>query len=81
LSKVIIISQGVHSSSIHNSGSSTQSQNQSPPTSPRGGNTKTNMEGIDNTLRLPKFKGVGSEDLEQHLFFCETVWAAKRHIR
>jgi hypothetical protein len=35
------------------------------------------MEGIDNTLRLPKFKGVGSEDPKQHLFVCETVWAAK----
>jgi hypothetical protein len=33
------------------------------------------MEGIDNTLRLHEFNGVGSEDPEQHLFFCKTVWA------
>jgi hypothetical protein len=35
------------------------------------------MVGVDNTLRLPEFKGVGSEDPEQHLFVCEIVWAAK----
>jgi hypothetical protein len=35
------------------------------------------MAGVDNTLRLPKFKGVGLEDLDEHLFVCETVWAAK----
>ena len=35
------------------------------------------MAGVDNTLKLPKFQGVGSEDLEQHLFFYETSWAAK----
>jgi hypothetical protein len=79
LSKSIIVSQGVQSSSSQNSGSSvqSQSQNQSPPTSPRGGTTQANMVGVDNTLRLPEFKGVGSEDPEQHLFVCETVWAAK----
>jgi hypothetical protein len=38
---------------------------------------QTNMAGVDNTLRLPEFKGVGLEDLKQHLFFCEIVWAAK----
>jgi hypothetical protein len=65
LSKSIIVSQGVQSSSSQNSGSSaqSQSQNQSPPTSPRGGTTQANMAGVDNTLRLPEFKGVGSEDL------------------
>jgi hypothetical protein len=35
------------------------------------------MVGVDNTLRLPEFQGVGSEDPEQHLFVCETIWAAK----
>jgi len=35
------------------------------------------MTGIDNTLRLPEFKGVGSKDLEKHSFFCETIWVAK----
>ena len=77
LSKSIIVSQGVQSSSNQNSGSSMQSQNQSPPTSPRGGNTKNNMVGIYNTLRIPKFKGVGSQDLKHHLFVYETIWAAK----
>jgi hypothetical protein len=35
------------------------------------------MAGVDNTLRLSEFHGVGIEDLEQHLFFCETIWDAK----
>ena len=79
MSKVIVFSQGGHNSSIQNSESSAQNQNQnqSPPVSPRGGNTQTNMVGIDNTLRLPEFKGVGLEDLEQHLFVYEIVWAAE----
>jgi hypothetical protein len=62
LSKAIVVSQRGHNSSSQNNGSSAQSQNQSPPTSPRGGNTQTNMAGVDNTLRLLEFKGVGSED-------------------
>jgi hypothetical protein len=79
LSKVIIVSQGVHSSSSQNSGSSAQSQskNLSPLESPRGGTTQANMVGIDNTLRLLEFKGVGSKDSKQHLFVCEIVWATK----
>jgi hypothetical protein len=79
LSKAIIVSQGVHSSSSQNCGSSvhSQSQTQSPPTSPRRGTTQANMVGVDNTLRLLEFKGVGLEDSEQHLFVCETVRAAK----
>jgi hypothetical protein len=35
------------------------------------------MAGLDNTLRLPEFQGVGSEDPEQHLFVCETIWVAR----
>jgi hypothetical protein len=74
-SKSIVVIQGGQSSSSHNSGSSvqSQSQNQSQPTSPRGGNTQSNMAGVDNILRLPEFQGVGSEDPEQHLFVCEKI--------
>jgi hypothetical protein len=75
--KAIIVSQGGHNITDRNSGISVESQSQSVPTSPRGRNTQTNMARIDNTLRLPKFKGVGSEDPKQHLFICETVWVAK----
>jgi hypothetical protein len=77
LSKEIVVSQGGSSSSSQNSGSSVQSQNQSQPTSPRGGTTSNNMVGVDNTLRLPEFQGIGSEDPEQHLFVCEMIWACK----
>jgi hypothetical protein len=38
---------------------------------------KNNMARLDNTLRLPEFQGVGSEDPEQHLFVRETIWDAK----
>jgi hypothetical protein len=79
LSKSIIVSRGVQSSNNHNSESSehSQSQNQSPPTSPRGGTTEANMVGVDNTLGLLEFKGVDLEDPKQNLFVCKTVWAAK----
>jgi len=32
------------------------------------------MARVDNTLKLPDFKGIGSEDLEQHVFMCETIY-------
>jgi hypothetical protein len=28
-------------------------------------------------MRLPTFRGDGSEDLEQHWFLCEVVWSIK----
>jgi hypothetical protein len=75
LSKALIVSRGSQNSSSQSSGSSASSQSQ--PTSSRGGTTQNNMAGLDNTLRLPEFQGVGSEDPEQHLFVCETIWAVK----
>jgi len=36
------------------------------------------MVGADPTIRLPEFHGEGSEDLENHLFICEKIWAAKQ---
>ena len=35
------------------------------------------MEGVDNTLRFLDFQGVGSGDPKQHVFFYETIQAAK----
>jgi hypothetical protein len=32
------------------------------------------MGGVDNTLILSEFKGIGYEDPEKHLFVCETIW-------
>jgi hypothetical protein len=75
LSKELIVSKGRQSSSSKSSGSNVMSQSQ--PTLPRGGTTKNNMAGLDNTLRLPEFQGVGSEDPEQHLLVCETIWVMK----
>jgi hypothetical protein len=51
--------------------------NQSQSTSPKVSTTQNTMVGIDNTLRMPEFQGVGSEDPEQHLFVCEMIWTMK----
>jgi hypothetical protein len=32
---------------------------------------------MENDMRLPTFKGDGSEDHEQHWFLCEAVWSIK----
>jgi hypothetical protein len=48
---------------------------------PRGGSSSTfKMAGHDPTIRLPKFKGEASEDLEKHMFICENIWEAKQII-
>jgi hypothetical protein len=75
LSKELIVSRGRQNNSIQSSGSSVSIQSQ--PTSPGGGTTQNTMAGLDNTLRMPEFQGVGLEDPEQHLFVCETIWAVK----
>jgi hypothetical protein len=31
-------------------------------------------------MRLPKFKGDGSEDPEKHWFLCEAIWSIKNVI-
>jgi hypothetical protein len=75
LSKSLIVRKGGYGSSNQINGRSAQSQRQ--PTSIRGGTTHGNMTGVDNNLTLPKFQGVGSWDLEQHLFVCEKIWVEK----
>ena len=35
------------------------------------------MAGVDPTLRMHVFHGVGMEDPKQHLFICETTWIVK----
>jgi hypothetical protein len=43
-----------------------------------GGSSKSfTMAGQDPTLRLPEFRGDGSDDLEKHLLICENIWEAK----
>jgi hypothetical protein len=75
LSKALIVCKGGKSSSNQSSGSSAHSQ--SEPTSPRGGTTQSNMEGVDNTLIQLEFQGAGSNDPKQHLFVCEIICVAK----
>ena len=31
-------------------------------------------------MKLPVFRGIGLEDLEQHWFLCEAVWHVKKVI-
>jgi hypothetical protein len=46
------------------------------PIRKREGTTQNTMVGLNNTLRIPEFEGVGSEDPKQHLLVCETIWVA-----
>jgi hypothetical protein len=73
-SREIVISGGSQRNS-QNSGSSTT--NQSQLTSPRVSTTPNTMAGVDHTLRMLEFQGTGSEDPEQHLFVCDTIWTVK----
>ena len=43
-----------------------------PPTPPR-----SMMVDMNDDIKLPVFKGTGSEDPEQFWFLCEAVWSAK----
>jgi hypothetical protein len=73
----IIVSEGSKDSSksSQSSGSSMSSQNQLVLS---GKNTMQNMmAGVDPTLRMLVFHGAGTEDPEQHLFICETIWTVK----
>jgi hypothetical protein len=58
LSREIVVSGGSQNNS-QNSGSSTTNQSQS--TSPKVSTTQNTMAGIDNTLRMPEFQGVGQK--------------------
>jgi hypothetical protein len=47
---------------------------------PRGGGSSTNftMAGQYPTIKLPEFRGDGSDDLEKKLFICEKLWEIKQ---
>jgi hypothetical protein len=70
----IVVSKGSKDNS-QNSGSSTITQLQI--VSPRRNTMQNMMVGVDPTLRMFVFHGAGSEDPEQHLFICETIWTVK----
>jgi hypothetical protein len=42
-----------------------------------GSSTNFTMAGHDPTIRLPEFRGDGSNDPEKHLFIREKIWATK----
>jgi hypothetical protein len=53
---------------------STQSTVTSSPPHTQSGNLGRSME---DEMRLPTFRGDGSEDPDQHWFLCEVVWSIK----
>lgn len=58
---------------------SSSTRNNQVYTSHRGvSSTSFTMAGVDPTIRLPEFRGEGSEDPEKHLFICENIWEAKK---
>jgi hypothetical protein len=69
---IVHVSSGSSSKSISVASSSQVS-------TPRGGCSSTNfiISGHDPTIRLPKFRGEGSEDPKKNLFICENIWGAK----
>ena len=54
---------------------STQSNVTNSSTHTQLGNLGRSME---DEMRLPIFRGDGSEDLDQHWFLCEVVWSIKK---
>lgn len=50
------------------------SEEQPPPLPP----PPTPSFNMENTMKLPVFKGVGTEDLEQFWFVADTVWMAQQ---
>jgi hypothetical protein len=63
-----------------NSSKSVSSTSSSQVSTLRRGGSKTNftMAGQDPTIRLPEYRGDGSDDLEKHLFIYEKIWVAKQ---
>lgn len=69
----LVVSEGSkdNSKGSQSSGSSVTTQLQ--VVSPRKNITQYTMVGVDPTLRMPVFHGLGTEDPEQHLFFYEAI--------
>jgi hypothetical protein len=72
LTREIVINRGSMGKNNQSNSSNTINQNQT--ISLGRGPTLNNMVGVDNTLILLEFKGIGSKELEQHMFVCETIW-------
>jgi hypothetical protein len=60
-----------HNSQTHQSPQSTVTR------SPTSTQTRTLVSFMADEMRLPIFRGDGSEDLDQHWFLCEAVWNIK----
>ena len=54
-----------------------QSTSASSPPPPPPFPPRSKMAHVNDDIKLPVFKGTGSEDLEQFWFLCEAVWNAK----
>ena len=65
------------SPSIPVAGQSTPVSPPSPRSSPPPNPPRSTMAHMTDDIKLPIFKGTGSEDLEQFWFLCEAVWTAK----
>ena len=63
--------------SIPVTGQSTPVSSLLPTTSPPPSPPKSQMAHVHDDIKLPVFKGTGSEDPEQFWFLCEAVWTAK----
>ena len=59
-------------------GSSIPATGQSAPVNPPPKPSRNSMAHLVDDIKLPIFKGTGSEDPEQFWFLCEAVWNAKK---
>ena len=66
------------SPSIPVTGHSTPVSSPPPTTSPPPSPPRSAMAHMNDDIKLPVFKGTGSEDPEQFWFLCEAVWNAKK---
>ena len=75
----------IPSQSENQPGSSIPATGQSSPTNPPPSTTcpppkpsRNSMAHLVDDIKLPIFKGTGSDDPEQFWFLCEAVWTAKK---
>ena len=61
---------------VHTTSNPPASTPPSGSTAPTQNPPRRNRMGDD--MKLPTFKGIGGEDLEQHWFLCEGVWTIKQ---
>jgi hypothetical protein len=76
--EISVIKAPVVSTTLSNQSNLSYQNNQSTDTSSSAHTQSGNLgRSMVDDMRLPTFRGDGSEDLDQHWFLCEVVWSIK----